>query len=272
MAGAIRPGGMKRTMRGGNRYLAGGVARRARRIRPGKALVWLFGLGTGAAFVALVSLALLVGFRWLTTSSFFSLKEITVTGNLRLEADEIIEMAGVELGANTLDVKISDVEERLAADAWTESVAVRRVLPDGLAIHVVERRPHWWVRTGRGLFYAEADGAVIAEVDPGKLAAMPVLDTTDAPAELAGRIRELAVRFDAAGLPFGVEQAAWVRLMPQRVELYFEGRGLRISAATDDWGRNMERLAAVWADLDRRGEAQSAKEIRIFGGKVWVTA
>lgn len=244
------------------------------RLRPGPALVWLAALVGGAVFVALVSVALLYGFRWLTTSPYFALREITVSGNQRLGDEALRALAAVEPGANVLEVKIAEVEKRVAASPWVQSAAVRRVLPSGLAITVREREPRWWVRTTRGLFYAERDGAVIAPVLPDALTPLPVLDVGEGagglPVDLADMVRD----FDSLGLPVRMAEAAWVRVLPGRLDVYFEKggqrRGLWISAATDDWELSMERLGAVWADLARRGEDLGVREIRIFGGKVWV--
>lgn len=269
MAAAIGTGGKLRRSARGNRFRSGG-ARGSRRIRPGRALVWLTGLALAASLVAALSVGLLMGFRWLTVTPFFALGQIEVTGNSRLSAQEIVSLAGVELGANTLDLRIADVERRVAANPWTRRVAVRRVLPSGLAIEVVERVPAYWVRTGDGLYYAEADGSVIAPVEPDRFTACPLLDVDPASgmdlASLAGRLGAL----DAAGLPVRAAQAAWVRVLPERLQLFFEDRGLALDVALDQWDGNLKRLSMVWNDLARRGEADGTKAIRVFGGKAWV--
>ncbi|MBU1001977.1 MAG: FtsQ-type POTRA domain-containing protein [Proteobacteria bacterium] len=238
------------------------------RLRPGKALLWLFALLVGLGFVILLSLALLFGFRWLTTNSFFSLSEIEITGNSRLSTEELVALAGVDLGMNTLEMRIRDVEDRVVANPWTDQVAVRRVLPGKLSIAVTERIPAYWLRTGKGLFYTEADGSVIDAVSPGRFVSFPLLEVgADA------GLDELALRmadFDEAGLPVRAGQAAWIRLLGERLEMYFEERDLWLSVSAKEWKRNMECLSLVWGDLERRGEAGGAREIRIFGGKVWV--
>lgn len=265
MAAAIRtgrllPGGSK-----GNRFRSrsGG-----RRVRAGRALLWLLGLSLVVVLVAAVSLGLLMGFRWLTVSPFFALSEIEVTGNVRLTAEEVVSLAGVDLGANTLELRIADVERRVAADPWARSVAVRRVLPGGLAIRVEERAPVYWVRTGSGLSYAEADGSVIAPVSADRFTACPLLDA--APAEdlsgLGGRLAGL----DGAGLPVRAAQAAWIKVRHGGLELYFEDRALSLLVSDEGWDGNMRRLSLVWEDLARRGEASRVREIRVLGGKVWV--
>lgn len=238
--------------------------------RLGKALAWLFAMLAGLGLVALFSLALLIGFRWVTTNSYFALSEIEVTGNSRLSSEELMTLAGVSLGMNTLEMRIGDVEDRVVSNPWTDQVAVRRVLPRKLSITVTERTPSYWLRTGKGLFYTEADGSVIDAVSADRFVSLPQLEV--APGCDAG-LDELATRMEAfneVGLPVRAGQAAWVRLLGGRLEMYFEERDLWLSVSENEWKRNMECLSLVWGDLERRGEAGGAREIRIFGGKVWV--
>lgn len=247
-----------------------GAVRSGERLRPGRAMAWAAALVVGLGFVAALSLALLVGFRWLTTSSYFSLSGIEVSGNRHLSAEEVVALTGAELGVNTLEMRISDIEDRLAANPWTDHVAVRRVLPDTLSIAITERVPTWWLRTGAGLCYAEADGSIIDGVAADRFVSLPQLIVSRggdaALADLTGRM----AAFDATGLPVRAAQAAWVGLKDGWAEMYFEGRDLWLSVSLDGWMENMKRLSLVWADLMRRGEDARAREIRIFGGKVWV--
>jgi len=271
MSAAMRGGSPISRSRRGNAPRRGAV-RGGSRLSPGPALAWLMALIVGLGFVAGLSLVLLVGFRWLTTSSYFSLSQVEVSGNRHLTTEEVMTLAGVELGENTLEMRISDIEARVAADPWAGQVAVRRVLPGSLAIAVTEKVPAWWMRTAKGLVYTEADGSVIDAVVPDRFASLPQLEVglgeDDEMESLAG----MMAAFNETGLPVRAAQAAWVRLTDGRVDMYFEARDLWLSVSQDDWKRNMERLALVWSDLTRRGEADQAREIRIFGGKVWVRA
>jgi len=271
MAVATKPGAALRMSNGAGAYArnraasGGGLGTRLLRL-----LGWLLGLGLCAAFVIAVSVGLLVGFRWLTAAPYFALNEISVTGNQRLDTEEIVALADVPLGSNTLDIDIAELEARVSASPWMASVAVRRMLPAGLSIAVTEREARWWVGTARGLFYAEADGAVIAPVLGRRFTPLPVLDVAPEAGGLPAGLSEMIAAFEALDLPIKPGQAAWVRVLPGRLELFFEDRGLTVAASTRDWERSMERLALVWADLVRRSEDRSAREIRIFGGKVWV--
>jgi cell division protein FtsQ len=265
-----------RSGRGGNSYASGrggaasgpGGGGGARRLLG--LLGWLLGLALCATFVVAVSVGLLVGFRWLTSAPYFALKEISVAGNERLSSEEILALVDVPLGANTLDIDIAEVEARVSASPWVGTVAVRRKLPAGLAVTVTERQPRWWVGTGRGLFYAEADGAVIAPVLGRRFLPLPVLEVTPEAGGTPAGLEGMMAAFAALDLPIRPMDAAWVRVLAGRLELFFEDRGLTVAASVRDWDRSMERLGLVWADLVRRGEDRAAREIRIFGGKVWV--
>lgn len=271
MAAAIRPGFSAKSAKRNTRR-KGGASFRSDGRSSLRMVGWMFGLGALACFVLALSLALVVGFRWLTTSSYFSLREVQVTGNARLTVDEIIGMTGIELGHNTLDIAIADVEERVASNPWAERVAVRRVLPGAIAIDVAERQPSFWVRNAQGVFYAESDGDLIAPVTADRLASLPVLDVEPGAQEQLGGVASRLEAFDACGLPLGWAQAAWVRVSSTQTEIFFEDRDLVVAVANEPWEANMKLLQAVWRDLERRSEAGTVREISIFGGKVWVGA
>ncbi|WP_461208260.1 cell division protein FtsQ/DivIB [Desulfocurvus sp. DL9XJH121] len=240
------------------------------RLRPGRALLWAGGLTLAVVLVGALSLGLLMGFRWLTVSPFFALTRVEVAGNVRLTREEILTLAGVEPGENVLELRISDVEGRVAASPWAARVAVRRVLPDGLSIVVTERSPAYFVRTGKGLCYAEADGSVITAVDADRFTGCPLLMVDQSAGDGVDGLAARLAALDGAGLPVRWAQAAWLRLLPDGMELYFEDRGLRVSVADEDFDGNMARLSQVWEDLARRGEDARTKEVRVLGGRVWV--
>ena len=200
MAAAIGTGGKLRRGAGGNRFRSGAGRGGSRRIRPGRALVWLMGLGLAASLVAALSVGLLMGFRWLTVTPFFALGQIEVTGNSRLSAQEIVSLAGVELGANTLDLRIADVERRVAANPWTRRVAVRRVLPSGLwPSRWSSACPPTGCARAAGSATPRPTGSIIAPVEADRFTACPLLDVDPASgmdlASLAGRLGAL----DGAG-------------------------------------------------------------------------
>lgn len=255
--------------RGGGNSLKG---QRGRRLRPGKAIVWLFFIAVGAALVGIISLGLLIGFRWVTTNQYFALQNIVVSGCERLGADEVVDIAGISLGQNVLELKISDIEQRLTANPWTEMVMVRRVPPAELHITIKERRPVYWIRTVDGLAYADAAGRVIDSVGAEKLIPLPLLDVAETAKDDVSRLGTYLEGLTDSGVLLEPEHATYIRFGSRSVRIIFDTPALSLVVEREEWKRNMHRLGLVWSDLVRRGEVSGVRTIRVIGGKVFVRA
>jgi cell division septal protein FtsQ len=99
----------------------------------------------GKVVVALAFLAgAVVGGRHLVrhvvASPRFALREIRADATLHVSRQDILSLAGAELGDRLLAIDTDAVAARVAAHPWVASVRVRRQLPSALAIDVVERR------------------------------------------------------------------------------------------------------------------------------------
>jgi cell division protein FtsQ len=153
---------------------------------------------------------------------------------------------------------------------WVRAVKVKRELPDTVRITVHERRAAFLVPQEGTLWYADLEGTLIAPVDPNRFRSLPQLVVEQAegqalvgPSDMGVLARDLR----AAGLPFGLDDAAWVRLSyGAGLELEISGRVLSIGL--DGWDENLQRLRAVWQDLERRGELAGIRSIRAHGNRV----
>ena len=93
--------------------------------------------------IAVVGLSVLAGrqlVRQVIASPRFAVQEVRVAATTHVSADEIQELAGVELGDRLLTVDPDQVAAKLASHPWIASARVRRELPSALAIEVTERR------------------------------------------------------------------------------------------------------------------------------------
>jgi cell division protein FtsQ len=77
----------------------------------------------------------------LTTSAAFAIDTIDVAGLSRLERDELLEAAGIELGTNVFLRSPDEVRARLLSHPWIASAEVKRRLPGHFSITVREREP-----------------------------------------------------------------------------------------------------------------------------------
>jgi len=144
---------------------------------------WTAGL---AGAVVLADRAMAVA----TTSAAFAIKTITVDGAVRTSAAHLAEVTGAR-GANVFTLDLGVVRQRLLAEPWVADATVRRIVPDAVAVRVVERTPvARWRRPGREAL-VDAAGVVLAEGDEAAREPVPVIE---------GAADEAALRRAAATL------------------------------------------------------------------------
>jgi cell division protein FtsQ len=106
----------------------------------GRKLVFV---GKVVVVLAVVGLSVLAGrqlVRHVVASPRFAVKEVRVAATTHVTADEILELAGVQIGDKLLTVDPDRVAARLATHPWIAAARVRRDLPSVLSIDVTERR------------------------------------------------------------------------------------------------------------------------------------
>ena len=234
-------------------------------------LGWLGLSGMAMALLVGTTVGLLYGYRYLTNSSYFSVKTLEVVGNFRLTSREVLDMAGLHAGMNALSISIDDIERAVVQNPWVKSVAVKRQLPDGVTIRVVEKEPRFWVRREGSLYYADALGRPIIAVSPGRFASFPTLEIEPGAEEMTVRLPELLGSLAKAKLPVNSAAISLVRLSHGKgVEVFLENSSLVLSIGHEEWRENLARLAATLADLGRRKELASVREVRVHGSRVWV--
>lgn len=120
--------------------------------------------------IAAIAAAAAVG---LTYTPLFHARSITVEGTEVLEDDQVIELAGVELGSDVLRLDTDAAEARLETEPWIAQADVERDLPDAVLISVVERQP---LASGPDGELVAADGVVL----PGSpVSGLPTIGSTD---------------------------------------------------------------------------------------------
>lgn len=221
----------------------------------------LIGLGVG----------LFMSYTWLTEHPFFALKNVTVQGNVRLSEEEVLALAEVLPGMNSLAVNIHDVEERVLQNPWIESVAVSREFPDTLSLEVREKAPAFWMQSGDRMHYVDTAGRVIAPVDTGRFTSLPLLAVDQGTMEDVKLLPELLAIMEKKTMPFALGQLAWIRLSSVGVEMFLDGPGLLLRLGSSDLKGEVLRLERVWRDLKERGELTKVSTITVLGTRAWVS-
>ncbi len=104
------------------------------------AVIVLRALAVAAAVAGAVAMGRLLTVH-LTTSKAFAIDRLEVEGLERLERDELLEAAGIDVGTNVFMRSPEQVKRRLLAHPWIASAEVSRRLPGQFSIRVREREP-----------------------------------------------------------------------------------------------------------------------------------
>ncbi len=72
---------------------------------------------------------------------YFDIKQVNVTGNSRVSAQEIETASGITQGSNIFRVKLSSVRKRLEKISYVHSVRVKREFPNQISIEIEESQP-----------------------------------------------------------------------------------------------------------------------------------
>lgn len=224
----------------------------------------------GIIFVVAISFAILFAYRWVTEHKFFALVNLNILGGQRLTPEDIAVMGGVSVGANILGINIADVQRRIAASDWIESVSVTRLLPDGLTIEIKEREPAFLIRVGEQIFYADAGGRPIAPVGVDKFISLPLLEKEDG-VPVGATIRFLLEEVGRNALPFGMSQIAWLRQdSAEQFSLFLENPRVLVQLDGTDLNATLACLIKLWADLESRGELEQAAFMFVMPGRAWI--
>ena len=128
-------------------YFKNSAARRqARRLQYLKGMAKIV---SGVLLVAAMSFAFIFGYDLFTQSDYFSTHTISVKGCERLDQQEVINQAKLELGLNIFSVNLTTTRKRLLAHAWISEADVSREIPKGIHIRIREHKPLAVIDMGR---------------------------------------------------------------------------------------------------------------------------
>jgi cell division protein FtsQ len=206
----------------------------------------------------------------------FALREVRADATLHVSREEIVALAGAELGDRLLAIDTDAVAARVATHPWVASVRVRRQLPSALAIDVVERRAVASALLGT-LYLVDEAGRPFKRANLDEADGLPVitgiardqytlarLATEAAFREALGLLAlyrvgdELAAARRADGVPVPATRPALseVHVDPRAGYslVLYEGGG-EILLGRGDWAGKLARLDEILAALGPRGPA-----------------
>jgi len=104
----------------------------------------------------------ILGLYWIGFhSGIFSVKEITVEGNVHYTDGQIAELSGLVKGENIFKVRVLDVKQKLEKDPYIRDAEVRWDLPDGIEIMIDERAESVLIEYEDGFAIVDYDGVIL---------------------------------------------------------------------------------------------------------------
>ncbi len=235
-------------------------------------LRWMLSLSLVGLFFFCAGTGLIKAYNFCTTSSYFAISNIEVTGNLQVKTEDILKICGLEKGKNSLLINIHDAEQKLMNNPWIENVSIRRELPGNFTVTIKERIPLFCARKDNTLYYVNAVGKIIAPVGAKNFRSLPVLEVGPGGDDALPIVAEFVEAFRHAGFPFDISQISWLRLSAGGgFELYWEARRLRLNIGFEGWRDNLKSIASVVSDIEKRKETVMVTSIRAADGQVWMT-
>ena len=130
---------------------------------------------------------------------FFRVDEVTVDGESKYTAEEIIAASGIEQGDNLFLISPVQTGRKIASVLpYVDNVNVRRALPDGVVITVTECMPaaviqgngNWWIIDAKGKVLeqtASGTGAAVVSGLTEKVSSIDLTSTANIILEYDGR-------------------------------------------------------------------------------------
>ena len=228
-----------------------------------------FILAFSLSLLLLVSIALIHGYRFATSSEYLALSEIKIEGCRHLDHQELLDMMEIGPGINMLQLNMSDLHRRLTENPWIEDARLKREFPDQLKVYVSEKQAYFWVQNDHDLYYADKNGEIIDRLTPGRFVSLPVLHLHGDPEPEA--VIRLVETLESRNFPFSIQEVAWIELSePDRVAIYVQGPDLSLFLCCTELDGHLKRLNSVWRDLHQRKEIDKVNRITVAGDNVWV--
>jgi cell division septal protein FtsQ len=153
---------------------------------------------------------------WILRSPKFLLHDLEVSGGERVPSAWVAAELERYRGQHLLWLSLNDIEGRLLRHPWVGGAEIRKQLPNGLVVNVIERLPVALLRHDGELFYVDGSGREIEKLGSREAPAdLVVIDVSDA--ELVSVPQAMTVISDLARVaPEWKEGLAEMRVLGPR--------------------------------------------------------
>ncbi|HEV2879861.1 MAG TPA: FtsQ-type POTRA domain-containing protein [Pyrinomonadaceae bacterium] len=208
------------------------------------ALAWMPFVGK-TLLVVCVAVLCFTAYRTASSSSFFQLRTVDVSGISQGSEDQIkslVRRAGAASGVWKAD--LDSISAELERQPWVRKAIVTRVLPSGLRVRITERTPRAVVRTAAGRFiWVDDDGVMTGTVAPTQNAPAFFMRGWDESGTESGRTEnrrrvekylELSREWEAAGIAARVSEVNLDDLRDVRAQLTGDDSQIEVRLGRED--------------------------------------
>jgi cell division protein FtsQ len=139
-----------------------------------------FNVLAGISIISGMSLVFIFGYDVLTQCDYFRAQTISIDGESRLTAKEILDTARIDKGVNIFSVNLQMIRKRLLANFWIAKADVYRDFPGTIAIRITEQKPSAVLDFGR-YFFVNDKGEIFKETSAEEAKGLPVVSGIDYP-------------------------------------------------------------------------------------------
>jgi cell division septal protein FtsQ len=111
---------------------------------------------------------------FLVSSPYFNLNKIEIVGTRFLQKKVIQNFLGLNTGINIISLDLRSLNQKLLHHPWIKGGAIRRLLPNGIIVSIVEREPVAHVDMGRKYFVA-TDGKILTPLKSTEGLRLPLI-------------------------------------------------------------------------------------------------
>ncbi|MDQ3799079.1 MAG: FtsQ-type POTRA domain-containing protein [Acidobacteriota bacterium] len=251
----------RRTATAPARRRAASAARRGKSKSPSRLTMTVVPLFLILCILTCLGFLTFMGYRTVTASSFFDMKKVEVRGISRVSREEVERIVRVETAKSSVwNANVDGIRTEIEKLPFVKSVAVSRILPDGVRVNVTERTPRAVVRLNSGDFWVDDDALVLGKAEKSEVTNAFILRGWDeAKNDKALKDNQERVRtfqkvkqdLEKAGIAERVTAINLTYLQDAQVTVEDSGETVSVFLGREDFGK---RLRTALDNLAGRGK------------------
>ena len=227
---------------------------------------WLRGIAGVVLVVGVASAVAGAARRYIVTSPRFSVVTIDINGVHHLRPEQVMELGGLNRGANIFLTDLNEARAKLLANPWIADVTLARRLPDTLVVELQEREAAAVVALGDS-YLASREGEIFKRLEANDPADLPIItgitpeavaDDRDGVTSSVRRALDLASDFEHSRLASrGALQE--IHLASDGTTTMIIGKtALSLALGAPPFRRKLEQASRILAEVDAKGAKAQA--------------